>query len=82
MKLKNTLRLSTVAVILALSPVVLFEDPGSLLSYRDASASVGTCCQDDNSLCIIPPYQIDNRYAMMPNVPCPPVVDPPFPDET
>lgn len=77
MKMQKRLRITSLILIILLSPFVLFDRPGEWLSYQGVSASVGTCCKDDNSLCIIPPYQIPNRYAMSPNIPCPPQVEPP-----
>lgn len=77
MKTKVKVRAISIAAILVLSPFLFFDDRGTILPFKEADADIGTCCKDDNSLCIIPPYQIPNRYAMSPNIPCPPQVEPP-----
>lgn len=81
MTLKKRIRLLCVLSVFLFGPVALFGSPAEWFSTRVVPSSSGTCCKSDYSLCVIPPHMIQHRYAMMPNIPCPPVVDPPD-DET
>lgn len=81
MKRKNKIRLTCIALILALSPVLLFDRSGEFLRFNEVNADIGTCCAQDGSICVIPPLAVHNFYALPAGNPCPPDWGPmPLPD--
>lgn len=81
MKTKVKVRAISIAALLALSPFLFFDDRGTILSFKEAGADIGTCCQQDGAICVIPPIAVHNFYTMPPGYPCPPVWGPlPLPD--
>ncbi len=78
MKIKKSIRILSLTIILAGAPLLLTNWGGDIFPFNEVKADIGTCCPDNIGLCIIGDLAFKNHYAIQAGSPCPEGNDPPY----